>query len=53
MVVMVIGMVVIMLIAMIVVMFFTPRLLVKEDGLSILRSSMLFLKTKSSSLLDH
>ena len=37
MVVMVIGMVVIMLIAMIVVMFSIPRLLVKEEGLSILR----------------
>ena len=37
MVVMVVAMVVIMLIAMMVVMFFLPRLLVKEDGLSILR----------------
>ncbi len=37
MVVMVIGMVVIMLVAMIVVMFFIPRLLVKEEGMSILR----------------
>ena len=34
---MVVGMVVVMLIAMIVVMLFIPRLLVKEDGLSILR----------------
>ena len=37
MVVMVIGMVVIMLVAMIVVMFFIPRLLVKEEGVSFLR----------------
>ncbi len=37
MVVMVIGMVVIMLVAMIVVMFFIPRLLVKEEGVSVLR----------------
>jgi hypothetical protein len=37
MVMMVIAMVVVMLIAMIAVMFFLPRLLVKDSGLSILR----------------
>ena len=50
MVVMVIGMVVVMLIAMIAAMFFLPRLLVKEDGLSILRVEHVISKNEVKAL---
>ncbi len=49
-VVMVIGMVVIMLLAMIVVMFFLPRLLVNEEGLSILRIEHVISKNEAKEL---